>query len=312
MTRCSLQVIVPTFNRSSFLPGCVRSVFAAKPPQSMEWSLTIADNNSSDDTSEVSEQLIRIYGNRLRYQLVKRPGKSAALNEVIRSGSSEILGFIDDDEVICDDWLRVIESWLEGPGLDFIGGPYFGDWKANKPAWLPAEYAGVLSADDPDSIPKEPTSFDDERLFLRGGNAVLRRRVFDVVGLYDENLGRRGKRLTSCEDQEFLMRLKRFGLRGMYVPSLFVYHLVSPERVSKTYFRRWAWDRSLSLSVLAAKESGRRPGKIPRYLIGNALAKTKCLARGSAAERFSAELDWITLAGLFWGTYTRKWESDLD
>jgi hypothetical protein len=47
-------------------------------------------------------------------------------------------------------------------------------------------------------------------------------------------------------------------------------------------------------------------GSIPRYIIGEAVRRAPDLVFGDQRERFSAELRWWTLAGLFWGAFVKK------
>ena len=310
MANQSLDIIIPTYNRSALLPRCVGSVFDASPPDAMPWRVHVIDNNSSDPTRQTCESLIARYGERVRYHFAEKRGKSAALNHAIRNTAAELLGFIDDDERVGRDWLRVIERHLQDADISYVGGAYLGDWMRPTPEWYPPSYCGAIGADAPERLPKEPCGFENHDLFLHGGNAVIRRKVFDRIGLYSEQLGRRGSRLGSCEDHDMFARLKDSGTKGLYVPDLIIHHLIPEERLTKQYFRRWAWDRAISLSLMdkVGEDHVVRWGKIPRYLVGHTLRGSRWFVRGSASERFGAELDWIALVGLLWGLYFRRKE----
>jgi glycosyltransferase involved in cell wall biosynthesis len=301
----SLDILIPTFNRSHMLGGCLESFFAADPVSGMDWRVTVIDNNSADATKEVVHAFSAKFGARVRYLFEPRPGKSLALNCGIAASDRLLIGMIDDDELIDRTWLTVVEDCFQNPELDYIGGPYLGLWRTQRPEWLPPGYAGVLSADDPAQLPPQRTSFADESLFLRGGNAVVKRALFDRVGLYDANLGRFATGLGSCEDHDMFTRLKTGGAAGLFVPELIIHHIVPPERVTRSYFRRWVWDRSLSLAQMnrLSRENVAHFGKIPRYMIGKTLRSTAGLVSGNAAARFAAELEWRSLLGFIYGAY---------
>jgi glycosyltransferase involved in cell wall biosynthesis len=303
--RLSIDILIPTFNRSHILGGCLESFFAADPVMSMDWRVTVVDNNSTDRTKEIVYSFSAKFGEKVRYLFEPRPGKSAALNCGIAASDRVLIGMIDDDELIDRTWLTVVEDCFQAQEVDYIGGPYIGLWRTERPEWLPPGYAGVLSADDPALLPPRRESFADENLFLRGGNAVVRRRLFDRVGLYAENLGRFAQGLGSCEDHDMLKRLKTSGACGLFVPELIIHHIVPPERVTRGYFRKWAWDRSLSLAKMdrIAPQNVAYFGRIPRYLIGQTLRGTPRLLFGNSAVRFAAELDWRSLIGFIYGAY---------
>jgi GT2 family glycosyltransferase len=79
---------------------------------------------------------------------------------------------------------------------------------------------------------------------LPGGNAVIRRAVLERCGPYATDILRTHARLLSGEDADMYERLLAVGAQGFYTPDLIVFHHIFPERLTKRYFRRWAfWNR---------------------------------------------------------------------
>ena len=143
-----------------------------------------------------------------------------------------------------------------------------------------------------------------------GGNAVIRREVFEHVGLYSPRLGRSGKGLLSHEDGEFYDRLRGAGLRGMYVPDLAIYHEVPASRLTRNYHRRWCFWRGASLGVM--DRDSRRPTPyvfgIPRSRIGEAVYGLALLPRHLLFTRdrgraFAGELAFWDLLGFIYGRF---------
>jgi glucosyl-dolichyl phosphate glucuronosyltransferase len=301
----SIDILIPTFNRSHMLGGCLESFFAADPVTNMDWRVTVIDNNSSDKTKEIVQSFSAKFGEKVRYLFEPRPGRSAALNCGIAASDRVLIGMIDDDELIDRKWLTVVEDCFQDQDLDYIGGPYFGLWRTERPEWLPPGYAGVLGEDDPATLPLVRTSFEYDDLYMRGGNAVVKRTLFDRVGLYAENLGRTATGLASCEDHDMFNRLRTSGASGLFAPELIIHHIVPPDRVTRAYFRKWVWDRALSLAQMdrSSRQNVAYFGKIPRYLIGNTLRTTPRLIFGDSAVRFAAELDWRNLVSFIYGAY---------
>lgn len=305
MSRLSLDIVIPTFNRAQMLDDCLEAILAAEQPAGLDWRVSVVDNNSTDRTREVVESFASRCGERVRYLFEQRQGRSPALNCGIRASDRALIGMIDDDELLDSKWLAVIAEQFQDSTLDFIGGPYLGLWRTARPDWLPTAYAGVLGEDDPASLPCEPVRFSESEMFLHGGNAVVRKAVFDRIGLYAENLGRTARGLASGEDDDMLARLRASRANGLYVPALVIHHIIPPERVTRAYYRQWTWGwaRSMAQMHRKAPRDVAYVGRIPRYVIGQTLRGTSRFFSSSPSDRFSAELDWRTLLGFIRGAY---------
>lgn len=302
-----LNVIIATYNRAGMLERTLRSLFAADRPANLRVDITVVDNNSNDNTREVVERWQKDFGQSLAYLLERQQGKPYALNAGIKATSGELVGMIDDDEEVEKSWLTRIESAFDDDTIDFIGGPYHPRWGAEIPAWLPKDYLGVIGwVDGGDEV----FHFDENYPgTLMGGNAVIKRKTFDQVGLYSTVLNRTGERLLAGEDEDMYRRLLAVKARGLYLPDLIIYHYVPPERLTKQYYRRWCFWRGVSCGLMDRER--REPvaylGGIPRYLYGRAMrgaAKRMRETFGSnAAQSFSGELAVWDLAGFFYGKH---------
>jgi len=147
-----------------------------------------------------------------------------------------------------------------------------------------------------------------------GGNVVFTRAILSRVGPYTTWLGRTDKGLLTGEDEELYGRLLANGAKGMYLPHLIIYHHIPPERVTKSYFRRWCFWRGVSLGLL--DRTRKLPCAylfgIPRWHYRNAFrgflttAKHVVVKPRNPAQAFAAELgvwDWL---GLLYGRHFRK------
>ncbi len=305
----SLAVVIPTFNRSGLLTECLESILRAPKPATLDWRVSVVDNNSSDGTAEVVRSFVEKHGDRVRYLFEKRQGKSAALNRGVGASDRDLVGTIDDDEQVGEAWFRVIDEWFSNPAVDFIGGPYLPLWRAPRPDWLPAGREGVLGADEIDITASSPLPFGSPGSFLRGGNAVLRRATLKRVGEYSVSLGPKGNDFGSCEDHDMYNRLLATGASGYFVPQLVVFHNVPPDRITRKYFRLWALGRATSPAALDLRnrQNVKYIRRVPRYMVGDAVrAIFTFLRSGKPSERFAAELRWWDLAGFIYGAYLRR------
>ena len=304
-----LDVIIPTYNRSLMLRKTLDSLLAAEIPGGLDVRVTVVDNNSTDGTpATVADYDDRFVGG-LNYVFEGRQGRSFALNSGIASTWGDLVGMVDDDEEIDSGWYSSILSMFSRKGLDFIGGPYVPKWGASPPDWLPSKYRGAIGwVDGGDRVLPFDNTYPG---MLMGGNAVLTRAILNRVGPYNTNLGRTATRLLAGEDDDMYQRLLAAGARGLYVPQLIIYHYVPPERLIKSYFRRWSFWRGVSAGLIDRKR--KMPVAylcgIPRYLYGEAahgmvtLVASVLKKRGHPSQLLDSELVVRDTLGFFYGKY---------
>ncbi len=308
----TLDVIVPTYNRSPLLRLTVESLLRAPVPANLAVSIFVVDNNSPDDTAAVVRELQEHAVIPLHYILETQQGSSHARNAGITAGTAELLGFIDDDEEVEEHWYEVTAREFLDASVQYISGCCLPNWQAPIPDWLPPGYHSVIGA----SPPKERGWLGDGHPgMLIGGNSVIRRSVFDAVGLYSTRLGRSNKGLLSEEDAEFYRRVLQAGIRGLYVPDLAMYHYIPQSRLTRRYHRQWAYWRAVSQGVLDREggESVAYTLGVPRYRIGRAVRgalgyPAHRLAAGKQGQAFADELAVWDLAGFVYGKHFAKVE----
>jgi glycosyltransferase involved in cell wall biosynthesis len=294
-----LDVVIPTYNRSTLLRKAIGSLLAARVPAGLDVRIIAVDNNSTDDTAAVINEM----GERVSYVFEKRQGRSPALNAGIAVATGDLIGFIDDDEEIDASWYETILHAFTKHDVDFIGGPYVPRFEGDVPKWLPKSHTAVVGiVDGGDKVVPFDSSYPG---ILMGGNAVFRRQTLERVGPYSTALGRSGTRLLSCEDEDMYQRLMAVGARGLYLPQLIVYHFIPRERLTKRYHRSWCFWQSVSSAVLDRIRPQPIPYVmgVPRYFYGRALRGILRLADRDSESRFSNELSLWELAGFFYGKH---------
>lgn len=302
-----LDVVVPTYNRSNLLRKTISSLMMAKIPKGLEVTILVVDNNSKDDTEQVVREVQADREDKITYIKEINQGLSHARNAGIRAAKGEIIGFIDDDEEIDTNWYNVVAREFSDQNTQFIGGPYLGNWSAPSPSWLPPGYHAAIGVVPPKPRSPYAGTFQGN---LMGGNAVIRRSVFDIVGLYSTKLGRSGKGLLSDEDAEFFRRLRKSQIYGMYVPDLIIYHYIPKERLTKKYHRSWCYWRGVSQGLFdrEIKEPVRYVLGVPLYRIGRAIRGMISLPRHMFITResglaFADELASWDALGFIYGKF---------
>jgi glycosyltransferase involved in cell wall biosynthesis len=115
-----VTVILPTYNRSAFLPAAFESIAR----QTFEdWNLVVVDDGSTDDTRAVVADHTRPFGDRVQYIYQRNQGAYAARNRGLDVALGEYVAFFDSDDI----WLphhlvRCVTALRKNPDIDWVFG----------------------------------------------------------------------------------------------------------------------------------------------------------------------------------------------
>lgn len=306
LKQLTLNVVVATFNRADLLRRTLASFARAEVPPNLAITVTVADNNSTDDTARaVSEAQAEFGAIKLQYIFEPRQGKSFALNRALAESHQDLIGFIDDDEEIAANWFVEIARmfgtrWTE---IDFAGGKVLPRWENSNalPVWATPNFPGIAWRDYGDA----EWFYNRETAILSGGHAIIKRSVFDETGFYSENIGPAGKNLLGCEDDVMFDKLLAAGKTGVYNPRLVIFHFVPEYRLTKNYFRQWCCGNGASqqlMDVYYKPFDGARVFGVPRFMYRAALESlwrsVKSTAGGNRAA-FLNEVGLLVFLGYF-------------
>lgn len=179
-----VSVIIPTFNRAWCLREAVDSVLGQ---EFRGFELIVVDDGSSDETP----QLLLGYGGALRMLRQKNRGVSAARNAGVAAARGELIAFLDSDDI-----------WLPGKlacQVDFFNRHpaalicqteelWVKNGRRVNPGKRHRKRGGMIFAPSLELCLVSPSA------------VMLRRGLFDRVGLFDE-------RLPACEDYDLWLRV---------------------------------------------------------------------------------------------------------
>ena len=118
MSRPTVSIIVPTYDRAALLPRALDSVIA----QTFEdWEIVLVDDGSTDETDSLAWDYASRLGPRFSYVRQSNAGSSAARNRGIEAGRGRFVAFLDsDDEFLPDKLERQMKLFELRPELGFI------------------------------------------------------------------------------------------------------------------------------------------------------------------------------------------------
>ncbi|MGY5882404.1 glycosyltransferase family 2 protein [Modestobacter lacusdianchii] len=162
-------------------------------------------------------------------------GLSDARNTGVATATGDVVAFLDDDATADPDWVERLLEAFTAPDVIGVGGHVTPNWRAPRPSWFPEEFLWVVGC----SYTGLPETQSEIRNPI-GANMAFRRSVFDRSGGFDPDMGRLGKDAAGCEETEFSIRASREqqGARILLQPTAGCRHTVTPDRVTRAYFRR--------------------------------------------------------------------------
>ena len=203
MATFQTTVVIPTFNRAALVQECIRSVLAQGIP---DLEIIVVDDGSTDDTEEV----VRTFGDSVRYVEQKNAGVAAARNNGFARSSGRYVAFLDsDDRWIAGGAAPLIRVLDRHPDIAAV----FADTKMGNDQEGFKSFVARFGGDSFCALPRsrlegEAVCFE-RRPFLRQlarrnvmflGSLLVRREVFSAIGSFNPSL-------SGAADWELFLRL---------------------------------------------------------------------------------------------------------
>src|SRR5574337_236221 len=226
-----------TFNRRARLETLVRAMRAQQC--SVPFEILAVDNNSTDGTPEMLERLAREPGIPLRWVTETEQGIVPARNRaIVESLASDILVFIDDDELPEPGLLEAAARAILDQGAYCVRGPIRIDFTPNdRPRWLGDELIGFLGALDHGPTPRWVT---DDTTPVWSGNIAYRVSVLRTNPelRFDKRYNRAGVGIGGGSDAIMFRTFLARDLKIRYRPDMVIRHLVDEWKLKRSYFIR--------------------------------------------------------------------------
>ena len=242
----TVSVIIPTFNSARFIGQAIESALAQTE---VEIEVIVVDDGSTDDTPRVLGEF------KSQIQVIRQAnqGQHIARNRAAREARGEWLAFLDAD----DEWLpgklaKQLARNVANADLCFTHRVNFGQTgrvDLHPPLPTAAFFANPF-----------------ETLLLNNpvttSSVILRKRVFDRLGSFDEHRG------ASCEDWDLWLRYAHAGGQFGFVAEPLTRYRLHPDSSSKQIERIGR----MRLEVLGEALKTDRGRRVPRAVVRRAYA----------------------------------------
>ena len=238
-----LSVILCTYNRERYLYNVLHSLAAGT---CRDYEIVLVNNNSTDGTEAECRRFQTDHPDvAFRYCIENQQGLSYARNRGIQESQGEVLVYVDDDALVNPEYLQTYADFFrQHPEAMAAGGPILPQYDGcEEPHWM-SHYTRQLVTGKLDLGSRE-REFPNGA-FPGGGNAAYRKEVFDQVGLFNVELGRKGNSLIGAEEKDLFDKMTSRGIRFYYLPTAILYHLIPPKKLTDDYFNRLTYSIGVS------------------------------------------------------------------
>lgn len=218
-----VSVVVPVFNGEPFLADALRSAFQQECPPA---EIIVIDDGSTDGSAEVAHRFPGV-----RYIHQPNQGVAAARNAGIAAASCGLIALLDADDVWAPEKLAIQVDWLkEHPETGYVTAMFrnFLEPGTPKPLWITEKQ---LREDLPGGMP----------------NLVVRKPVFDLVGLFDATY-RQGA------DFDWVLRAREAGIQSATLPQTLLHRRIHESNLS----HQWQGSREVLMRSLRKAVTRRR------------------------------------------------------
>jgi glycosyltransferase involved in cell wall biosynthesis len=240
-----ISVILCTYNRDRYIFNVLQSIAEGDLPHS-EYEIVLVDNNSNDNTKAECDRFVEHYPDiKFNYCVERQQGLSYARNCGIRQAKGDLLVYVDDDALVNKEYLSTYARFFaHNNDAVAAGGPILPQYDGcEEPEWI-SHYTRQLVTGKL-YLGEHEREFPHDA-FPGGGNAAYRKSVFDAVGLFNVELGRKGNSLIGAEEKDLFDKMTSRGMKFYYLPTAILYHLIPPKKLTQDYFNRLTYGIGVS------------------------------------------------------------------
>ncbi len=231
------SIIIPTYNRASFLDTAIKSVLN----QSFsDFELIVIDDGSTDTTAQKIKQ---IKDKRFRYIKKDHSGVSSARNKGIQNSRGRFICFLDSDDRFKSTKLEISYKYIHN----------FPEYMIFHTEELWYRHGKILNQKKIHKKPEGDVFENSLKLCCIGmSTTVLKKDLFEQIGTFDENF-------QACEDYDLWLRATALYPVKLIPEVLTVKQGGHPDQLSKRYhsmdtFRIKSIEKLIKSNVLNKKQ----------------------------------------------------------
>jgi len=256
-----ISVIIPTYNRAKFI-GLTLESFAKQDYPEGFFEIIVMNNNSTDSTNEVVNEMMRKYPI-IRYFEEPRQGVHYARNSAIKYAAGDILYYTDDDMIAERDLLKVITATFDlDSKIATVSGRVLPKWESDPPLWMKKYCSnGLLSL----NFDETPINISNELIAIYSCSQAILKSAFLLSGGFNpENT--MGEWIGDGETG-LALKLLNLGYKLAYNGNAIVHHMIPKSRTTQAYLnKRYANQANCDSYTIYRAENGLTNKQLKKHI----------------------------------------------
>lgn len=235
-----VSIIVCTLNMPT-LKECLESIYS----QTYEDFEVIIVSPNNDIETRILEFGGTKFGD-IKFLISDKASVSRQRNMGIKHARGEIVAFIDDDSIANKDWILNLMKNYTNEDIMCVGGkiiPRFSGKVSDELKKLPD---GIFKGFVGWTVIESENSTEINIPALWASNISFRKEVFEIIGGFDEELGKTPDKLMCEEEIDIQAKILNKGYKIIYEPKSIVTHIVDSKKLTKNYFIKRAFWQGFS------------------------------------------------------------------
>jgi len=244
-----ITIVVCTFNRADMLKKALENLMIQEPGGEFCYEVIVVDDGSTDHTMNVVEAVELKSNISVKYILAQGNGYTEAMNQGVKKSSGEWLAFFDDDQLVDSNWLKELFTYAVENNNQLVSGTRILELPEDKLSKL-GPVCRALCGEANTSVTQSKKRFFRSKIDIGGGNLLIKRKIFNLIGYFDETIKTGG-----C-DLDLVMRARDSGFSIGWAPKAIIRHIIPPYRISPDQIKWYSTQVGCSFAHIDWKRWG--------------------------------------------------------
>ncbi|MBD2464444.1 glycosyltransferase family 2 protein [Oscillatoria sp. FACHB-1407] len=234
MNTVKFTVAIPTYNGEHRLPEVLERLRSQINIEHLPIEVIVIDNNSKDGTARVVQTYQANFPYPLRYVSELRQGAAFARKRAIVEARSELIGFLDDDNLPAPNWVAAAYQFAEThPLAGAFGSRIHGDFEVEPPQELQRLIPFLaITERGPKPLRYEPS----KKVLPPSAGLVVRKKAWlSSVPRHTILSGRVEGSMLTGEDLEAIAHIQQAGWEIWYNAHMEITHKIPRWRLEEAY-----------------------------------------------------------------------------
>ena len=226
-----VALVICTYNREKYLFETLESL-SNQTLQNDKFQLIIVDNNSTDNTANISQEFISKNPLlNIKYCFEEKKGLSFARNRGVAEANAPIVSYVDDDVILPASFLQeMVDFFDKYKDAAGAGGKVIPKYERGKePEWMSKYLNGFVGKVD---FGNNILQYDKGMKYPAGCNMAYRKDILLKVGGFNNELTFRS------DDKYIFYKVKNISDKIYYIPNAWLFHNIDSHRLTDSNFKK--------------------------------------------------------------------------